>query len=313
MIRMALQIILYILSFAAVWFAAGVIVNSVDKLAHKLGLSSFSLSFFVLGMLTSIPEISVGINSLINNKPEIFTGDLVGGILVIFLLAIPLLAIFGNGVKLNHQMSKDHLVFALFVILTPSIFVIDGRVTLIEGLASIFLYAVLILIIEKKKGLLERLKDNLINNTNQVDSDLLKLIFAAFSIFIVSRYIVSSTIFFSSYFNVSTYLISLIIISLGTNLPELSLVFKSLVMKKKEVALGDYLGSAAANTVIFGVLTIVKGSDILIQNHFLQTFIFVTGGLTLFYIFSRSKQDISRKEGIVLLLVYFAFLVVEMI
>ncbi|OGK10210.1 hypothetical protein A2767_02045 [Candidatus Roizmanbacteria bacterium RIFCSPHIGHO2_01_FULL_35_10] len=308
---MTAQIILYIFSFGIIWFAAGIIVNSVDRIAHKLNLSSFSVSFFVLGILTSIPEISVGINSLIDNKPEIFAGNLIGGILVIFLLVIPLLAVFGNGLKLNHQMSKDNLLFALFVILAPSIFILDGRISIIEGLASIFLYIVLIFIIEKKKGLLERIKDEIINNTDQVDTDLVKLVVGVVTVFIVSKFIVDSTIFFSNFYNISPYLISLVILSVGTNLPELSLVFRSVLLKKNEVALGDFLGSAVANTVIFGVLTVIRGSDFLIKNHFLQTFIFVAGGLGLFYIFSRSKQDISRNEGLILLLAYVGFLIVE--
>ena len=305
--------ILYIFSFGIIWYAAGMIVNSVDRLAHKLNLSSFSVSFFVLGILTSMPEISVGINSLIDNKPEIFAGNLIGGIIVIFLLVIPLLALFGNGVKLTHQLSRDQLLLALFVILAPSIFVMDGKITPIEGLTSIFLYLVLIFIIEKKKGLLERIKDEIINNKNQVDNDLIKLIGGVVIVFVVSKFIVDSTILFSSFFNISPYLISLIILSVGTNLPELSLVFRALILKKNEVALGDFLGSAAANTVIFGVLTVIKGSNIYIENHFLQTFIFVFSGLVLFYVFSRSKQDISRNEGLALLLVYLGFLVVEMI
>ena len=86
-------------------------MDSVDRLAHKLHLSSFAVSFFLLGILTSVPEISVGVNSLIERKPEIFVGNLIGGIIVIFLLIIPVLAVFGNGVKLTHQMSRDHLVF----------------------------------------------------------------------------------------------------------------------------------------------------------------------------------------------------------
>lgn len=310
---MAAQIIVYILSFIVIWFAAGIIVNSVDRLAHKLNLSSFVVSFFLLGVLTSIPEISVGINSLINNKPEIFVGNLVGGIIVLFLLIIPLLAVFGNGVKLAHQMNKDHLIFALLVIVVPSVFTLDGAISIGEGLFSILIYSILIYVIEKKKGLLERIKDNFIHNKNHVDYDLIKIAVAVLIVFLLSKYIVNTTIYFSEIFGISTFLISLIVVSVGTNLPEFSLVVRSLMMKKKEVALGDYLGSAAANTLIFGSLVMAKGSTIFVQDSFLRTFIFVAGGLGLFYIFSRSKQDISRNEGLVLLIVYGAFLIAEVV
>src|SRR3990167_10571138 len=144
MYLMIVQLLLYIVSFLLIWYSAGLIVTSVDRLAHKLNLSAFAVSFFLLGILTSVPELSVGINSLIERKPEIFVGNLIGGIIVIFLLIIPVLAVFGNGVKLTHQMSRDHLVFALFVIVIPSIFTLDGSISQVEGLLSVFLYAVLL-------------------------------------------------------------------------------------------------------------------------------------------------------------------------
>lgn len=100
-------------------------------------------------------------------------------------------------------------------------------------------------------------------------------------------------------------------LSLGTNLPELSVGIRSLSSGKKEIAFGDYIGSAAANTAIFGVLTVVNKSDVIIPDHFFQRFIFIAAGLGLFYFFSRSKNNISRGEGLILLLVYILFLLVE--
>jgi len=288
-------------------------VTSVDRLAHKLNLSSFAVSFFLLGILTSVPEISVGINSLIDKKPEIFVGNLIGGVAVLFLLIIPILAVFGGGVKLAHQLEGDKLLFALIVILAPSVFALDGKISFGEGLFSLFHYAFLVYIIEKRKGILERIKDNFIDNKNQVINDLVKIIAGVVVVFFVSKFIVDTTIYFSNLFQISPFLISLVIVSIGTNLPEFSLVIRALLLQKKEVAFGDYLGSAAANTLVFGLLVLANKGDVIVPNNFVQTFIFIAGGLALFYIFSKSKQDISRVEGLILLLAYVAFLIFEVI
>ena len=288
-------------------------MTSVDRLAHKLNLSSFAVSFFLLGILTSVPEISVGINSLIDKKPEIFVGNLIGGVAVLFLLIIPILAVFGGGVKLAHQLEGDKLLFALIVILAPSVFALDGKISFGEGLFSLFHYAFLVYIIEKRKGILERIKDNFIDNKNQVINDLVKIIGGVVVVFFVSKFIVDTTIYFSNLFQISPFLISLVIVSIGTNLPEFSLVIRALLLQKKEVAFGDYLGSAAANTLVFGLLVLANKGDVIVPNNFFQTFIFIAGGLILFYIFSKSKQDISRVEGLILLLAYVAFLIFEVI
>ena len=313
MYLMIVQLLLYIVSFLLIWYSAGLIVTSVDRLAHKLNLSAFAVSFFLLGILTSVPELSVGISSLIDRKPEIFVGNLIGGIIVIFLLIIPILAIIGGGVRLAHQMEKHNLVFALLVIIAPSIFALDGRIGFIEGLYVIFLYAILTYMVEKRKGLLERIKDNLVNNKNHITNDLIKIIASVILVFVASKYVVDTTIYFSNLFQISSFLISLIIISIGTNLPELSLVIRALLLQKKEVAFGDFLGSASANSLIFGLLVLLNKGDVIVPNNFFQTFIFIAGGLMLFYIFSRSKQDISRVEGLILLLAYGAFVIFEII
>ena len=228
-------------------------------------------------------------------------------------MIIPILAVFGGGVKLAHQLEGDKLLFALIVILAPSVFALDGKISFGEGLFSLFHYAFLVYIIEKRKGILERIKDNFIDNKNQVINDLVKIIGGVVVVFFVSKFIVDTTIYFSNLFQISPFLISLVIVSIGTNLPEFSLVIRALLLQKKEVAFGDYLGSAAANTLVFGLLVLANKGDVIVPNNFVQTFIFIAGGLALFYIFSKSKQDISRVEGLILLLAYVAFLIFEVI
>lgn len=310
---MLLNIIFYLFSFLVIWFGAGMVVSSVDRISHKLNLSAFAVSFFLLGILTSVPEISVGINSVIQNDPDIFIGNLIGGVVVIFLLVIPILAIWGKGIKLVHQMENKNLIFALLVIAAPTIFVLDGRVGFTEGLFSIILYSVLVYVVEKKKGLFEKVKDKIMDGNNHILEDLLKILGGVVTIFLASKFVVNGTVYFSQFFHISEFLLSLVVVSLGTNLPELSLVVRSLAMKKKDVAFGDYLGSAAANTLIFGALVLLSGGNVVTENHFLQTFIIVIGGLWMFFLFARSKNDVSRKEGLILLGLYIFFLIVEFV
>ncbi|MCL4338506.1 hypothetical protein M1271_02360 [Patescibacteria group bacterium] len=309
---MFVDIAVYIISFIVIWFGAGLIVDGVGNLSHKLNISSFATSFFVLGILTSIPEASVGINSIINHTPDIFVGDLIGASLVLFILAIPILAIFGNGIKLSHQMTPHKLILSLFVVAAPVFLILDKTISSTEGLFLIFLYLALFYSVEKKKGILENIKDRILDGKTHFLEDVMKLTGGALLVFVSSKILVDKTIYFSGVLGIAPFLISLLVLSIGTNLPELSLAIRSVILGKKEVALGDYVGSAAANTLIFGVLTLINGGEVVVSNHYLQTLIFMVLGLGFFYYFSRSKNDISRKEGIVLLSLYFLFIFMEM-
>ena len=305
------QLIIYFLSFAAIWYGAGIIVSGVDHLAQKLKLSSFAMSFFILGMLTSIPEISVGISSIVDGEPEIFVGNLIGGVVILYLLGIPILAILGNGITLDHKLTVKNLIFSLLVVSAPTFLIIDGKITAYGGIFLILLYLALFYFIEKGKGLMEKVKDNIFHHNNHFMKDVSFILLGITVIFLSSKYIVDMTIYFSEIINISPFIISLLLLALGTNLPELSLAVRAIHQGKKQVALGDYVGSAAANTLIFGVMTILNGKDIYVSDNFLTTFLFIVIGLGLFFLFFRSKHDISRKEGLILLCVYLLFVFFE--
>jgi len=303
--------LLYILSFILIWFGAGLIVNSIDKYAKKLHISSFAVSFFILGFLTSTPEIAVGISSIIEKDPEIYVGNLIGGIIIIFLFIIPILAIFGRGITLSHQLSKRNLLLSLAVCAAPAFLILDNKVTVFEGFLLIFFYIILFYVIEKKKGIIENIESKFLHTDRDDLKYIVKIVIGIIIVFLTSRFIVDETMYFSKILNISPFFISLIMLSLGTNLPELSVGIRSLYSGKKDIAFGDYIGSAAANTAIFGVLTVINKNDVTITDHFFRRFIFIIAGLGLFYFFSRSKNNISRLEGFILLLIYVLFLIVE--
>jgi len=137
--------------------------------------------------------------------------------------------------------------------------------------------------------------------------DSITVVLASIIIFITSKFIVNETIYFASFFHISEFIISLLILSIGTNLPELSLAIKSIFLGKKEVALGDYLGSAAANTLLFGVFTLLNGKRVNVSVYSFRILLLTLLGLGVFYLFSRSKNEISKKEGKILLLIYLLF------
>lgn len=306
------NVIYYLFSFVLIWFGAGLIVSSIDKFAHKLKLSSFAVSFVLLGLLTSTPEFAVGFAAISESNPEIFVGNLLGGIPVIFLFIIPILAIFGNGVELKHFFSQRNLLLTLGVIVAPSVLIMDKRVTNAEGALLIFLYVMLLFVLEKNRGLLDKANTRLLRLKAYSLRDILKVLFGAIIVFAASQIIVDQTIYFSRLLAIHPLYISLIVLSLGTNLPELSLAVRSIMSGKKDIAFGDYMGSAAVNALFFGIFTLVNRGDVLTANRFPITFMFIVGGVTLFYIFSRSKNSISRLEGCILLSLYIVFSIFEL-
>lgn len=306
------DIFLYLGSFFAIWLGAGLIIKSVDRIAHKLRLSSFAISFFILGLLTSIPETAVSLTAVAEGKPEIFVGTLLGGVVVIYLMIIPILAILGKGIQVNHQLDRRNLALALAVTAAPSLFVIDHKITNLEGLLMVAFYLTLFYFIQRKHGVLDAERIETLKLKVFSFLDLLKVMLGIGIVFVSSQFIVDRTVIFSQLLNIPAFYLSLLLLSLGTNLPELSLAIRGILSGKKDIAFGDYIGSAAANTLLFGIFTILNDGEVLTTDNFFITFLFILFAVGSLYFFSRSKNEISIKEGFILISVYLLFIVVEL-
>lgn len=302
----SVDIILYVISFFAILFGAGLIIASVDKFSHRLKLSSFSAAFFILGILTSIPELAVGLTSVAEGKPDIFVGNLLGGIAIIFFLIIPFLAVFGNGIKISNQISNVNLKMSFIAMLAPSVALYDKKITNIEGYFLIAIYIFLFFVIEQKKGILDK-NTKVLQAKSYSIIDIFKIVLGVAIVFVSSNVIVDKTIAVANDFGLAPFYISLIALAFGTNLPEFSLAIKSVLSRKKEVALGDYMGSASANIFLFGLFTVLTVGDVVISTNHIQTSIMMALGLVIFYYLAISKSEMSRKEGIAMFAFYFIF------
>lgn len=307
----AAHLLIYFFSFMAIWLGSGLVVGSVLKLAHRLHLPAFTMSFFLLGLLTSLPELVIGLAAIADGRPEIFVGNLIGGVIIIFLLIIPLLGLVNHGVKAPKQLSRRLLLLTLVVSFTPSLLTGDQQIDIWEGLLCIGLYLLLFFFFSREGQLVKKLSSTLHHAKIHWFWDSVKILTGMVLLGVASQQVIYSTLYFAEVFRIAPFFMSLVVVSLGTNLPELSLVFQSIFQKNKAIELADFLGSAAANTLFFGIFLLLYPATVAVPDNFLHRFIFVLVGLTAFYFFLRSGHRLSRKEGLILLLMYIAFVFAE--
>ncbi len=313
-----LHVLLAASAILAIWFLSGVLIDAVDRVAHRYHKPGFFVAFFILGFLTSIGEISVAVNSSFEGVPQVSAGNLVGASFVIFLLIIPLLAIAGNGIAMRLVLTRRSLALLLFVVLLPAFFALDGGVSRREGIVMLLLYTTLLFAVRKRQPSEEIVRetvagvqDALAHKHRATALDVGKVFIGAVVIFFAGKILVEEAVFFSQLCKVPPSFIGLLLLSIGTNIPELAIALRCVLGRQKHIAFGDYLGSAAANTLLFGALPIVNGDFIVEHSEFLFTFFLFVIGLVLFFWFSQTKSLLSRREGIVLITFYGLFLIAQ--
>lgn len=307
------NLIIFFLSLIAIWYGAGLIIKAVDLGAQRLKIQPFVVAFCILGLMTSIPEFAVGLTSISQNNPGIYVGNLIGGIPVLFLFVIPILAIAGRGIVIKNQMRSENFLLAIAVILLPSIFLIDRNLSIFESWILVIAYIILIISIQIRHGFLNGHNGFLFKKESYSPRHFAELIIGGGIVYLSSQLIVEKTQYFSEILGLSPFIIALILLSLGTNLPELSLAIRSVASgKKNDVAFGDYLGSAAANSFLIGALTLYNGASVQPGESFISTFIFIFVGVSLFYYFAKTDKKITRTEGLILLGLYAIYVIVEL-
>ncbi|MCE7897850.1 hypothetical protein DCC61_01510 [Candidatus Microgenomates bacterium] len=311
MFDLVIQVAIFIVSALALWWGTGLVVASISSIARSLNISAFTLSFFVLGILTSLPETTIGLTSLYRGEAAFTVGNLIGGTLVVFLLVIPLLGLFGGTVNLPKVMHRKQLILSLITILAPALLIADRSLHLWEGVLLVLLYGLLFVVLSSKESLYEKIVNRLRNLTHKSEHRTLKVIAGIIIILVASQFMVNTAEYFAIAFNWSPFVVGLIIVALGTNIPELSLVLRASLSGKSEVALADYIGSAATNTLLIGLFTIFNGKSIVLPNHALVRIVILAASLLLFYIFIRSQKKLTKVEALVLLLIYVIFVVIE--
>lgn len=311
---LATSIGIFLLSLSVLWFFAGLLLDSVGRLATRLCRSGFGTAFFVLGILTSISEIAVAVNAGITGVPGVSAGNLAGASFVILLLIVPFLAVAGGGMSIRGLVSKETLAFTLLVIIIPALLLADGRVTMIEGGFAVLAYLALAYSMRNRpEGQASNVCIPDSGSRRELYIDIAKILVGAAAVFIASYFLVAESVAVALYLSVPASLLGLLLLSIGTNIPEIVIAIRAILAKNKDIAFGDYLGSAAANVPIFGMLALLTGGFVVESSQFVGTALLMLVGFTLFYFFARSRSELTRREGILLLLFYAGFVLVQVV
>lgn len=302
--------ILFLISLVFLWIGSGIAVRAVTTISHNLKISSFVISFFVLGFFTSLTEIIVGITALLENQPEIYVGNLIGSSAVVCLLIIPLLAMAGNGVNLNNAFKFKDIIKILFIVATPALLTFDNNFSPFDASICFIAYIFVAFMINKKTNIYHKLNIGKVFNKT-IYTNILRIFFAILIVLAGSHILVNQIPSIGQVLNISPFIVSMLVVSFGTSVPELTIALRSIANKNKDIALGDYLGSTAFNTLEIGLLTLFNKNTVTANGSNFSIIAFAIGLFVLAF-FIKSKNCISRNEGTILILFYVTFMLFEL-
>lgn len=299
-----LAILFLILLFFLLSKSADLIVLNLRKTGEKLGIKIFILGI-ILGIMTSTPEMAIGINSTLMNVPDMSFGNLVGGTIVLLALILGISLILNR--KIKTEENSWPFLATLIVLFMPLILAFKGRLNEIDGIIMIISYILIVYFLYKKNKSINWPKIEIVNS-KEIIKHIFWILIGIVLLTIISDLIVKTTMFVLRNHNISPFIIGLLFYSIGTNLPELIIAIRSFKRKVEELSFSNLIGSAISNVLMLGFLSFIKPIDINIDIAYFFLIIFNISLFILIYIFYRTDQLLSRREGFVLLMMYLVFI-----
>lgn len=293
--------------FAALGWSANFAVKNIKYLGAILKIRLFAFGI-LLGLITSLPELSLGINAIVNQATALSVGNLLGGIIVMLGL------ILGTSLILNIKISTDGrlatLIPTVIVIFSAILLGIDGVYNFFDGLIMISLYLGLIFLLYHLNhfGSHRHIE---ITDRDKISKSIFFAVVGILGIIVASHWIMEITLDLLNYIRVSQLIIGLMVFSIGTNLPEISIAITSWRKKSSELSLSHLLSSSFTNVLILGVLALISPIIFNINLAFWIVVIFLGVTLVLFTYFYYSGKKMDRREGAILLVGYILFILVN--
>lgn len=309
---LTVNIILFIAASAVLVRSGAAVVKSLKHLAHLFGLSEFMVSFVLMAVATSVPELFVGLSAAWQGEPLLSLGNIFGAGILDITLAAGLAAVLGRGIKFHDKAAAGSSVQAGLIALMPLILLLDKKISRLDGVILLIIavfYAVFLSYQSKKHSKIYRHKHrpNLLKNL---------LFFIAGVIFLLlsAKLIVVSASAIALAWQMPVVLIGLLIVSLGTTLPELVFGTRSVMTGHEEMVLGNVFGSIVfKSTIVLGLVALISPFAVSQQPALLLAGAIFLLAILALLIFVRTKDKLSWQEGLILILFYFMFIAGEFI
>ena len=307
-----LEIVLFIAGIVFLIVGANLLVSGASGLALRLGISSAVIGLTVVAFGTGAPELGVGIEAALKNRPEIALGNVIGSNIVNLLVVLAIAALVAP-VSVSKQLIRKDAPAMVAVSLILLVMALDGSIGRGEGiilLVLFVLYTVWALKRGRRQTELEReTRAELQEEAGQrrsVPMSLLLLVGGLGLLFQGSLWVVEGAVSLARYLGMSELLVGLTIVAISTSLPEIATTVAAGLRKQPDLGVGNVVGSNIFNIlVVLGLAAVLTEGGLTVPEESIRVDIPVMAAAALACVpIFWTGYVISRLEGLFFLASY---------
>lgn len=307
------EIFMLVLGFTLLITASDLFVDAISSLASNFKMSKMAIAMTVGAFATCAPELAISFNSISANLGDIALSNVVGSSIINILLIIGFSALCFP-IKVRESVIKKE---ALILLGTTVIFVFSMANNIIYNVkgavltrinAMFFILAFIVFMyfvisqLKIKKSVFETSKPKY-----KLYSSIIISILCIVFIILASDIVVEFASSIAKSFKVSAKIITMTVIVIGTSLPELSMTILSAKKKEYDIAIGNIIGTNIFNIgIVLGLPILIYGNVYSTHFNLIDVFTVLISAL-LFYVFAKSDRELSRREGLIMFLVFITY------
>jgi len=299
-----IDLLFILLGLLALYAGGELLVRAAIVIGARMGLSTLVTGLTIVAFGTSAPELAVSIDAALVGSTEIAISNVVGSNFANIALVLALSALLTPIAVESLVLKRDlpvmlvGFVITLWMLLDAVISRLDGSILLI-GLLGYLGYVIW----HTRQQRIDVSPADL--SAQPVPVTVLMLIGGIVLLSLGGHLLVQSAVTIAEQLGVSEAVIGMTIVAVGTSLPEITASLVSILRGHGVMAIGNVVGSNIWNT--FGVLGVTSVIIPLQRGQVTDAMIGVMiGSGLLLWIFCRTRFQISRVEGGVLLAGYLA-------
>jgi len=306
MIPVILALPAFIIGIILLWKGSDILVDNTSKTAAQLGISTLIISTMLVGFGTSAPEFAVSVGAAIQKNSDISLGNIIGSCVANLLLVLGVAAIV-RPIKINKSIIRREypiMLGATMVFLLSSYFGLLDTNHWIGGIVFLFLFAIFVayFIIHVKN---ER------DNSKKIDvgktqKNIIFMILGILGVVAGAWLLINASVTIAEYLGISIFIISISMVAVGTSVPELVVSSMAAYKKESDIAVGNVLGSN-----VFNILLILGFAALFIPlkaTASLDHLLILLGVTFVMFPILFTGQVISRREGVLMLVIYSVFI-----
>lgn len=306
-------IVLLIVGFVFLVKGADLFVEGSSSVAKKLRIPSLIIGLTIVAMGTSLPETAVSVSASMQGNNAVAVSNVVGSNIFNLLVVVGVCAIMTPVAVAKDALVKDIPTSLAAAVLLLGLGVGFTAMTLgrIEGVIMAVLFicyiATMVITAMKARKAGKAVEEEEIKLL-PIWQCIVYIVIGIAGIALGGDWVVDGASTIASAFGISQNIIGLTIVAVGTSLPEL--VTSVVAARKNEVdmALGNAVGSNIFNILmVLGIASLISPITISMLDVF--DIICIIGVTIAVWIMAWTRKRLDRKEGIIMVAVYAAYMV----